>query len=48
MALITAVQAAPMAWTIAIRQLPMVRRMDLMQDTTAPIVTSGKWWWLCV
>lgn len=30
MALITAMQAAPMACTMAMRQLPIVRRMDLI------------------
>lgn len=40
MALMMAVRAAPMALTIVIRQLPMVRKMASTQDTTAPIMSE--------
>ena len=37
MALMMALRPAAMALTMAMMQLPIVRKTDLMQDTTAPM-----------
>ena len=40
MALMMALRPAAMALTIAMMQLPIVLKTDLMQETTAPIVAG--------